>query len=60
MMGKDRKNIQADEVISHYTESYDESNRLTDGFGQLEKARTNKLLFPAQSKKSGSKQPYLL
>jgi len=34
----------ADEIISHYTESYDESKRLTDGFGRLERARTEELI----------------
>ncbi len=33
-----------DEIISHYTESYDESERLTDGFGQFERARTETLI----------------
>lgn len=32
------------EVIAHYTESYDESKRLTGGFGQLERARTEELI----------------
>jgi ubiquinone/menaquinone biosynthesis C-methylase UbiE len=44
MIDNSRKYIQTDEVISHYTESYDESNRLTDGFGQLERARTEELI----------------
>jgi len=32
------------EIIAHYTESYDESKRLTDGFGRLERARTLELI----------------
>jgi ubiquinone/menaquinone biosynthesis C-methylase UbiE len=44
MIDNRRKYIQTDEVISHYTESYDESNRLADGFGQLERARTEELI----------------
>jgi ubiquinone/menaquinone biosynthesis C-methylase UbiE len=34
----------SDEIISHYTGSFDESSRLADGFGQLERARTEELL----------------
>jgi ubiquinone/menaquinone biosynthesis C-methylase UbiE len=43
-MGDKRKDAMTQEVISHYTESYDESNRLTDGFGQLERSRTEELI----------------
>ncbi|MHC4215032.1 MAG: class I SAM-dependent methyltransferase [Planctomycetota bacterium] len=33
-----------DEIVSFYTKSYDESKRLTDGFGQLEQTRTEELI----------------
>ena len=33
-----------DEIVSHYTEAYDESKRLADGFGQFERARTQELI----------------
>ena len=33
-----------DEVSRYYTESFDESKRLTDGFGQLERTRTEELI----------------
>lgn len=38
------KNDKTDEVISFYSESFDESGRLTDGFDQLERARTEELI----------------
>ena len=44
MKGRTRANKATDDIISHYTESYDESTRLTDGFGQLERARTEELV----------------
>lgn len=34
----------AKRVIAYYTESFDESSRLTDGFGSLERARTEELI----------------
>jgi ubiquinone/menaquinone biosynthesis C-methylase UbiE len=43
-MHKKHKNNKADEVISFYSESFDEYGRLTDGFGKLERARTEELL----------------
>lgn len=43
-MGEKHKDEMTSEIISHYTESYDESKRLTDGFGQLERARTEELV----------------
>ena len=43
-MGERHKDEMTDEIISHYTESHDESKRLTDGFGQLERARTEELV----------------
>ena len=33
-----------DAMIRYYSESHDESKRLTDGFGRLERARTEELL----------------
>ena len=33
-----------EEVIAYYTDSVDESKRLTDGFGQLERKRTDELI----------------
>jgi ubiquinone/menaquinone biosynthesis C-methylase UbiE len=44
MMEKKRGTELTDEIISHYTDSYDESKRLMDGFGQLERARTLELI----------------
>ena len=43
-LNEDRADAKTAEIISHYTESYDESKRLTDGFGQLERARTLELI----------------
>lgn len=43
-MEKKHRTEETDEIISHYTEAYDESKRLTDGFGQLERARTLELI----------------
>ena len=43
-MEKTRRTEGTDEIVSHYTEMYDESKRLTDGFGQLERARTLELI----------------
>lgn len=43
-MGKKHRDAKTDEIIAHYTDSYDESERLTDGFGQLERARTLELI----------------
>jgi HAD superfamily hydrolase (TIGR01549 family) len=39
-----RKDRIAEDIVSHYTESYDESIRLTNGFGRLERARTEELI----------------
>ncbi len=33
-----------DKIISYYTQVFDESKRLTDGFGKLERARTEELI----------------
>jgi ubiquinone/menaquinone biosynthesis C-methylase UbiE len=38
------KDQAAEEIVNHYTETYDESQRLTDGFGNLERARTEELI----------------
>lgn len=43
-MGKNEKHSVKDEIVSFYTKSYDESKRLTDGFGQLEQTRTEELI----------------
>ena len=43
-MNKQHRDEMTDEIILHYTESYDEARRLTDGFGQLERARTEELI----------------
>ena len=44
MTEEKQKDKVTDAIISHYTQSYDESTRLTDGFGQLERARTEELV----------------
>ena len=42
--GDSQADAKAAEIVAHYTESYDESERLKDGFGQLERARTLELI----------------
>lgn len=44
MVGEKYEDEMTDEVVLHYTESHDESQRLTDGFGRLERARTEELV----------------
>lgn len=43
-MEKIQRDRIAGDIVSHYPESYDESKRLTDGFGRLERARTEELI----------------
>ncbi len=43
-MDNDKSEDISKEIISHYTESYDESMRLADGFGNLERERTQELI----------------
>ena len=44
MIGGTHRDEMVNEIISYYSKSYDESERLTDGFGQLERARTEELI----------------
>ena len=44
-MDKNEKQSVKDEIVSFYTKSFDESKRLTDGFGQLERTRTEELII---------------
>jgi len=43
-MDENRRDEKMAEIVLHYTESFDESKRLADGFGQLERARTLELI----------------
>ena len=43
-MPDSRQDQAAEEIVDHYTKTYDESQRLTDGFGGLERARTEELI----------------
>jgi ubiquinone/menaquinone biosynthesis C-methylase UbiE len=43
-MPDNRQDRAAEEIVNHYTKTYDESQRLTDGFGGLERARTEELI----------------
>jgi len=43
-MDENRRDEKTEELVLHYTESFDESRRLADGFGQLERARTLELI----------------
>jgi ubiquinone/menaquinone biosynthesis C-methylase UbiE len=43
-MDETRRDEKTAEIVFHYKESYDESKRLKDGFGQLERARTLELI----------------
>ena len=38
-MSENHQDQASQEIVTHYTESYDESQRLTDGFGSFERAR---------------------
>jgi ubiquinone/menaquinone biosynthesis C-methylase UbiE len=44
MIKKESKNI-SEEIIEHYTGKYDETKRLRDGFGRLERERTQELIM---------------